>query len=276
MRRTSWNSTRIMAVLAGFLLLAGCNSSDAPLAPNATELAAKPGADGRSNRSHAAKVLKGPAVRLGAGVARTYIALDRHDEPMSIGVELSEKALEKLPAEVMQLVLRFHPRAFLPYTHVLMDWNPSGHEPPGTYDVPHFDFHFYFMPNAERLAIGPDDTAQFANAPDAKYIPSDYMQIPGGVPQMGAHWVDLHAPEFNQQPFSRTLIYGTYDGEVTFVEPMITLEYLRSRPNETIPIRQPDAFQHDGYYPESYSIVARGRPGGVRVSLDGLVFHAGE
>lgn len=218
----------------------------------------------------------GPAVRLGRGTARTYITADSHGDPASVGIELSEKALDGLPTQDSSYVLFFNPLGLTPYTHVYMDWNPHGHEPAHVYDIPHFDFHFYIQPLADRLAIGPDDTLQFANAPAPEYIPDHYMMIPGGVPQMGAHWVDQLAPEFNGGTFTRTFIWGSYDGEVTFFEPMITLDYLRSHPDESLDLRQPQAFQKDGWYATSYGVTAGEHPGNVRISLDGLVFHQGE
>ena len=42
---------------------------------------------------------------------------------------------------------------------------------------------------------------------------------------MGWHWIDPLSPEFTGQPFSKTYIYGYYGGELSFVEPMITLAY---------------------------------------------------
>lgn len=45
-----------------------------------------------------------------------------------------------------------------PYKFVGFGWNPAGHERPGVYDLPHFDFHFFRVGtdvknsiNAERL-----------------------------------------------------------------------------------------------------------------------------
>lgn len=220
---------------------------------------------------------KGPAVRVGGGKAQAFVTLGHDGEPASLGVLFSEKALTRLPHAPQSWVLRFHPQKWaMPFTHVLLDYNPEGHEPPGVYDLEHFDVHFYVSSLEERLAIGPNDDAQFANAPPAQYLPVDYMQIPGGVPQMGAHWVDMRAPEFNGGIFSRTFIWGSYDGEVTFLEPMITMDYLRSTSAETIPIRQPDAFQRDGYYPASYRIERRERPGGYLITLEDLAFHTGE
>jgi hypothetical protein len=131
------------------------------------------------------------------------------------------------------------------------------------------------MPNEERLEIGPDDLAEFANAPDPKYIPSLYLQIPGGVPQMGAHWADLLSPEFNGGVFTKTFIWGTYDGKVIFWEPMITRAYLLTHPDEVITLRQPQAYQVDGYYATEYVITHSDSPKEFTVSLN-LEYREGE
>jgi hypothetical protein len=34
-----------------------------------------------------------------------------------------------------------------------LNWNPHGHIPPGVYDLPHFDFHFYIEPIEKIFAI---------------------------------------------------------------------------------------------------------------------------
>ncbi len=52
--------------------------------------------------------------------------------------------------------------------------------------------------------------------------------VGGGVPQMGAHWVDVTSPELNGSTFAQTFIYGSYDGQVNFYEPMITLDFLKN------------------------------------------------
>ena len=39
------------------------------------------------------------------------------------------------------------PLAPEPYRFMMLDWNPQGHQPPGVYTVPHFDFHFYMVPD---------------------------------------------------------------------------------------------------------------------------------
>lgn len=220
----------------------------------------------------------GPTQPVGNGVGRAWVQVNASGDPTSVGITLSGKALERLPEEDAQFVF-FFPKVkgknF--YTHMLVDWNPHGHEPAHIYDKPHFDFHFYIIPNEARLAIGPNDLVQFANAPAPQYVPSNYMQIPGGVPQMGAHWADLESPEF--QPggtFTRTFIWGSYDGAFIFWEPMITMEYLLSHPNETIPVRQPQAYARDGWYAMNYNVSFSEKPDQYTVALTNLTYHQGE
>ena len=214
---------------------------------------------------------------IGGGIVRAWVTENEKGEPTSVGVKLSEKALQNLPDEPSQFVLQLPKnkgKNF--YTHVLLDWNPQGHEPAHVYDVPHFDVHFYIIPNEDREAIGPDDFVQFANAPAAQYVPPAYLQIPGGVPQMGAHWADLLSSEFNGGPFTKTFIWGSYDGKFIFWEPMITRDYLLSHPNEVVPVRQPAAYQRDGYYPTNYKISYSDTPKEFTIALVNLVFRAGE
>lgn len=237
------------------------------------------------NKSTARDVLKSKEEKtfysstlpIGGGIARAWVTENKKGEPMSVGVNLSEKALQNLPDEPGQYVLQFPKnkgKNF--YTHVLLDWNPHGHEPEHIYDQPHFDFHFYIISNEDRLAIGPNDDVQFANAPAAQYLPSAYMQIPGGVPQMGAHWADLLSPEFYGNLFTKTFIWGSYDGKFIFWEPMITRAYLLSHPNEIIALRQPSAYKQDGYYASDYKISYSGSPGEYTIALVNLAFKPGE
>ena len=41
------------------------------------------------------------------------------------------------------------------FDHVMLDWNPAGHEPAHVYTLPHFDFHFYSITPAEVMAMMP-------------------------------------------------------------------------------------------------------------------------
>ena len=119
-----------------------------------------------------------------------------------------------------------------------LDWNPHGHG--GPYTAPHFDFHFYRVPLATRNEIdltAADFAAKAARMPAAEEIPAGYVSThvllgttPAGmtVPRMGLHWVDLKSPELppSNQPFTRTFIMGSWDGQVIFDEPMVTRDFI--------------------------------------------------
>jgi hypothetical protein len=211
----------------------------------------------------------GPAVALGGGNARVYVQL-ADGVPVEVGVALSERALSDLPDHhspggfrpddkhhMFEYVLAMPERNPTPFRHVLIDWNPGGHEPPGIYDLPHFDFHFYTITDAERRAIDPADAefaAKAARFPAAAYTPAGYTAIPGAIPFMGAHWVDPTSPELNGQTFTQTFIYGSWDGALIFAEPMITKAFLESRPDFERAIPVPAQYAEAGYYPARYSI----------------------
>ena len=191
----------------------------------------------------------GDAKPLGQGKVWTWIQTDSDGVPQTIGITMTESALQGLPTEGghgccggNEYSLPLPAIAVeTPFHHVVLNWNPKGHEPAGIYDKPHFDFHFYTMSEAERLNIkdNPDLTGEAGRAPSPEYLPKDYVQAPGIVGKMGSHWVDSLAPEFNGQPFTSTFIYGSYNGRVTFVEPMITKAFLESHPNFSQTLKQP-------------------------------------
>ncbi|MGE5406067.1 MAG: DUF5602 domain-containing protein [Methanosarcina sp.] len=218
-----------------------------------------------------------PSLQVGNGIARAWVTENNNGEPVAVGITFSENALENLPVVPTQYVLTLpENKGKNFYTHVLVDWNPNGHEPAHVYDLPHFDVHFYIIPNEERLMIGPIDTAKFANAPAPKYLPPNYMQIPGGVPQMGAHWADLLSPEFQGQVFTKTLIWGSYDGKFIFWEPMVTRDYLLGHPDDLVDVRQPQSFQVNGYYATKYKVSYSVTPKEYTIAIMDLVYHAGE
>jgi hypothetical protein len=218
-------------------------------------------------------------IPIGNGVARAWIKVNKSGDPLEAGINLSGDALMNLPAEMQQYVFIFPKNKGQNfYNHVLLDWNPHGHEPAGIYDLPHFDFHFYTVPVADRLAIPPLNPPSMDPAPAAKYIPENYMELPGLVPEMGAHWVNVTSPELppTLQKFTHTFIWGSYSGKFIFWEPMITLEYLLTHPDNMFPISQPEAFQADGWYPTDYKISYSSQPDEYTVSLLNLTYHNAE
>ena len=200
-------------------------------------------------------VFRGDSVALGDGMVYTWIKIDSEAVPEEIGVTMTEQVFSNLPGGAGEFSLDLPDVAVDSlFKHILFDWNPQGHPPNNIYGLPHMDFHFYIVTEAERKAIPPGiDTFPIP----AENIPQDYRSLedpPFSVPNMGTHWIDSLSSEWQGETFTETFIYGFYHGDMYFVEPMITVDYFQTNPNVTMKIKQPQSFQKDGYYPTNYSI----------------------
>jgi hypothetical protein len=221
---------------------------------------------------------------MGNGIAYSWVRSNSDGEPIAVGVTFTESALEGLPAEKpgngfdgyeFPLQLPKHQAKLTPFDHIALDWNPKGHIPPGIYDVPHFDIHFYADPIEERakITLEGEDMARCQKAPDASFLPEGYMYAPGSEYKfMGAHWVDTAAPELGGKPFTHTFIFGSYDGRVVFWEPMVTMAYLKTLPDLLAEIKQPKDFERKGLcYPTKYGIRYSAERREFTVWLEGIV-----
>ena len=118
-------------------------------------------------------------------------------------------------------------------------WESMGH-PPGPYLTPHFDFHFYTIPAAEREAIDCTDLSKPAALPAAYGLPDvdlppDMAKLTGlptlvglCVPTMGMHSLLVSEME-SQDTFRGTMVVGYYRGKPIFIEPMVTRAMLMER-----------------------------------------------
>ena len=149
--------------------------------------------------------------------------------------------------------------------------------------------------DAPVFAFNPDGTPgsdpKYANFPPPGFLPEDYITFVNDFnenpPQFfspvqagdlggegilpltadlfqGVHWVDKDAPPFQPTDspdfdiFGQVFIFGTYDGEVNFWEPMVTKDFLESlgtpedgfkeTEKRTFEVKQPTRFLEDGFY----------------------------
>jgi hypothetical protein len=255
----------------------------------------------------------GERTRLGNGEIKAYSQSDGA-RPVVIGLVMTDGVLDGLPQDPpsdgkwcfdkdgngtvdrvaectggyenqLELGANFKRQADTPFTYLLANWNPHGHIPVGVYDVPHFDVHFYTGTDAERTAIRPGPCPQLVNCddyelgkllPDAKYIAPDYIDVDAVEPAMGNHLIDPTAPEFNGQPFTHTWVYGVWNREVTFYEPMVTHEVFSGLRAGTIndacfDFKQPGAFQESGWFPTKYCLRHRDNRNDMTISLENFV-----
>lgn len=287
-------TNHVVVLLSAAIVAAGCASS-------APQEASRP------------ERLLGWSVELGQGTVASYARLQPDGAPDAIGVVFSADALQGLPhgsdrhqcfdgnadnrideeteclqshEHVLPLPDAVARRADIPFKWVLLNWNPAGHIPPGVYDVPHFDIHFV-MERIERVfalrpgPCGPEHVRcdQFARARKpvpANYMHPDFKDVEAVVPAMGNHLIDLTGPEFQKQPFTRSWIYGVYDGAVTFYEEMVAHPYLLSRPDACVAIKSPPAVGRTGYYPTVSCIRHDARTGEYSVSMERFVLRRSE
>lgn len=241
--------------------------------------------------------------------------------PLEVGVALSEDALEGLPAPVPMTheqmmaeeakhgshanmhmyILELPAQNPSPYKFVQFGWNTLGHPPQGVYDLPHFDFHFYTASVELMNSIVPSDPqygTKGANIPAPEYRAQFYLdpmtlaKAPAAavaVPKMGIHWLDVRSPELqglaghpeNFRQFTKTFIYGSWDGQFIFDEPMITRAYILSKReatdpsvrDEIVPVSTPERRATAGYYPSAYRITYDPTAKEYRVAMTQLAWR---
>jgi hypothetical protein len=206
----------------------------------------------------------GESKPLGKGQVRSWVMLDGSGNPTAIGLTFNEAALSSLPAEPppgaegTEISLALPSQAArTAFNHVGLWWNPHGHPPEKIYDTAHFDFHFYMISEQERngITVQGDDVARSNKQPAAEFVPEGYIYIPdSAIPRMGAHWVNPLSTELHGQTFTRTFLYGSYNGQLIFGEPMITKAFLETKTDVTEPIKLPAKYARHAYYPTKYSI----------------------
>jgi hypothetical protein len=255
----------------------------------------------------------GSAQRIGNGTVRTYVLYDPANRrvPIEVGIALSAGALDELPAPMQMTPEQMaeqmknghfdtHERLLAlpannptPYKFVQLNWNPAGHEPPGLYDQPHFDFHFWTVDVDVRNGIVPSNpqfAAKAARYPSAEFRAPFYVdaataaKAPAAavtVPQMGMHWLDVRSGEFNGRLFTKTFIYGSWDGQFVFDEPMITLAHIMAKRDATdptvrdeiIPVPVSERRAQAGYYPRAYRITFDAETNEYRIALTQLAYR---
>ncbi len=244
---------------------------------------------------------------LGGGAVSTYARVDKAGIPLEVGVIISSDALMSPPTEptdglrcfdrddndvidettecnpsherVLPLPDAVSRRSDMPFKWVLLHWNLMGHEPHGIYSVPHYDIHYMIEP-VERIysiaagtcgeGVRCDAYARAKKPLPEGYMHPDFQDVDAVVPAMGNHLIDLSSHEFHGSQFTRTWIYGVYDGRVAFYEEMVTTEYLLTKPSECFPIKSPPAVGLSGYYPTQSCMRYDAPSDAYTVSIEGF------
>jgi len=250
----------------------------------------------------------GDSASMGNGRFTAYTKISPKGKPEAVGVEFHESTLQNLPHHPLNdgktcldlnrddqiddhdecvgghsRTLYFDPNPSQ-FKSITINWEAHGHVPAQVYDRPHFDFHFYTIPDTERLAVITGDCPGLTNcAIEAKaknpvapqYVHRDMFNTNLVYAHMGNHYADATAPEFNGGTFTNTFILGTFDGRITFYEPMMSKDYLDSKPDDCLPVKQPAAVQTDGWYPTQYCTRYNEKNKTYRISFESFTYRKG-
>lgn len=227
------------------------------------------------------RVVLGSVVPVGAGTGRSWVQIDESGHPVRLGLTLTEAALGGLPEDVTPGMIWSNEYILglpsdvpgLPFDHVGLNWNPRGHPPNEVYGTGHFDVHFYLIGPDERRRISARgaDLETIRKVPPPGYMAPDYLFAPESEePGMGGHWVNPESHEFHGMGFTATFIYGTYDGEIIFYEPMISRDFLALRQDNEYRVSVPEKYGAAGFYPTGYSVRFDDVRNEYVISLEGL------
>jgi hypothetical protein len=256
------------------------------------------------------KIYPGSYVEIGNGIIESIAEVDDEGILTTLGIIFHKGSLENLPTAVTDghrcgdfnadgtidpetECLKWHERVIpfpsdisrrsdIPFKWVLVNYNPHGHMPEGVWNTAHFDVHFYLDPIEKVFSImpgncGPEyvrcDQFMVATKPvPSNYIHKDFQNVNAVAPAMGNHLIDPTGMEFHGKPFTRSWIYGTYDGRITFWEEMLSVEFLKSRPDNCFSIKLPEAVAVSGYYPTNVCTRYNKVDESVSVSIEDFVY----
>ncbi|WP_255194130.1 hypothetical protein [Natronobeatus ordinarius] len=227
---------------------------------------------------------------LGDGEVRTFLSRHPNDEWLYLGVELTPEAatIDANAYDEPTLVDVGFPGETA-FEWLGLNWMPNGHGPPGVYDVPHFDIHYYLDPQPEIEAIAGVNYPPDESGGDPYEVPLAEDQVPPGyfrtgyvVPEMGEHLYDETSPEWDGpnepsgEPFTYTFVWGHHDGDLNFFEPMITTAFFDElEESVTESISTPERMPEAGAYPTEYRIAYHRERDAYTVTLQKFEYFDG-
>jgi hypothetical protein len=132
-----------------------------------------------------------------------------------------------------------------------------GHGPPGLYDRPHFDVHFYGIAEAELLAIDCSGETE----PAAENVPPGYVSGGAGEPPFGACIKEMGVHFGPSDPADATkplgfdedaqLVIGFTKGKLIFFEPMIPEDIVLSKTPFSLAVPRPQELGRAAQWPTS-------------------------
>jgi hypothetical protein len=231
-------------------------------------------ADGAGNviaafarEAHGARVLWGEAVVIdGARVVTWALVSPRDNTILAVGATFSEKLAEKMPepgdgpaGAIASLEFPALVQETTFFNHLEIQPEPDGHvSPPGSngtvYSVPHYDFHFYSIPEEEVLSI----PAQSPPLPPAYAVPADYLPAGPSLAEMGRHSSPRSILSVERLSAVMVLGYLPDGSQMHFLEPMVSQETLLAQQDFTLDVPVLTTFGREMLYPTTFEATFQG------------------
>jgi hypothetical protein len=192
----------------------------------------------------------------------TWAKVTREDDVEEVGVTIPVALFDNQSLErgdgpagaIASLVFPELVRELTYFDHFELHTQPHGHPaPPGSTNPdrnrnPHFDFHFYSVPEEVVWEI-PLALPPLPPVP-ASRLPAGYLQPGPSEPEMGRHAAPIWSLT-DPNPLSTIMIAGFMpDGtEMHFIEPMISRDRLLECNDFELPVPMPAAFGRVMLYP---------------------------
>ena len=226
MKSLYWKGAALLSTLV-LATLASCGGADSPTT----------------------SIVQGDTKTFGSAQMSTWAKIDSAGGVLEAGAIIPLSIIRSMPnagdGPAGAIATLKYPAAVVAKTFfntLVVQSNMMGH-PGAYYSTPHFDFHFYQVPEAtirSWTALGGDPLSQ---SPTVS-LPAGYVMEPNFVPEMGTHAItqeDMASMDATRV-FIKTMIQGYFAGKPIFVEPMVTQELMLSKESFTLPVPRPDRF----------------------------------
>lgn len=227
--------------------------------------AAQDGGESDRNERGRGRFVFGDLAVVDGNPVMTWAMVSNDEEIEQVGVTIPVGLFDNQPTEpgdgpkgaIASLVFPEMVQNLTYLNHFELHSQPHGHPaPPGSVNpdrnrVPHFDFHFYAIPESQVWEI-PFLPPPLPAVP-AERLPPGYLQPGPSESQMGRH----AAPAWSlsdPNPLSTIMIAGFLpDGsEMHFIEPMISREFLLEANDFELPMPMPTVFGRLMLYPTKF------------------------
>lgn len=210
------------------------------------------------------KIFLGPKIEVGNGYANSWIRVNQYSLPMEIGVEMTPEVLVNLPNDsdfIKPIIIPLPKIAteLTPFNHIGINWNPDNYSDITNFNESHFGFYFYTISISERMRIpawSQETDIKFSAYPPRNQMPYDYFPILKGIgsyAEKGRLWLSGNSQ--NYIPLSHTLALGTYSEAFTFINLIVTTDFLeKGKQPINNSFSQPLFYPIQKLFPREYTI----------------------